>query len=169
MVWTNALTLTESILPLNSFLPLSDATFQLSNMHVYSTNLIDRPLISISQPCNFIASNLTFENLKMSTGGIIIKTGPVNGLQMRNVTFKGITGVTPNEVENYLIYITSIDASSPYNYLLDNVKINNSSSNLLSLNVCCSYNIPLHTPGKRVYKSEKFGKFSQKYTLPNPL
>ena len=143
MVWTNALTLSESTLPLNSFLPYSGATFQLSNMHVYSTNLIDRPLISISRACNFIASNLTFENLKMSTGGIIIKTGPVNGLQMRNVTFKGITGVTPNEVENYLIYITSIDTKSSNNYLIDNVKIYNSSSNLLSLNVLL--NSPLST------------------------
>ena len=133
MVWTNTRPLSGSNRPFNLFRPLSHAKFLINNMHIYSTNLIDRPLINILGIWTFIVSNSVFENLQMKTGNVIIITGPVDGIEISNITFTNITGVTPTNVVNTLFEITSIDVASKNPYLIESINIYNSSSRLLML------------------------------------
>ena len=133
MVWTNTLPLSESDLSFNSFRPLSQAKFLINNMQIYSTNLIDRPLIQNLKACTFTVSNSVFENLQMKTGNVIISAGPVDGIEIRNITFTNITGVTPSNVANTFIEIASINVASKNPYLIESINIYNSSSRLLIL------------------------------------
>ena len=133
MVWTNTLPLSESDLSFNSFRPLSQAKFLINNMQIYSTNLIDRPLIQNLKACTFTVSNSVFKNLQMKTGNVIISAGPVDGIEIRNITFTNITGVTPSNVANTFIEIASIDVASNNPYLIESINIYNSSSRLLIL------------------------------------
>ena len=110
-----------------------------------------------------IMNKLSISNVAMTSSTIgnqnaLINTGSFSTLTISNCTFNGIGNGTPNDQDNYMIYVGSINLDSANNSTIKNMTIENSEIGLInfsSLSGTSSNNISFILSGV-TYKNSNF-------------